>query len=126
MKWLLRLALAALLPALALGCQNLNAALDLPPIIPIGANPLPEQNPVYIPLPALEYGRVYETVLQVLGDYGFEIAEPNRYSGHVEAVPRVAPGIGLLLKPGSPELYDRLLCTLQTYRHRVTVIIQTA
>jgi hypothetical protein len=126
MKRLLRLAVVAVLPALALGCQNLNAALELPPIIPIGEKPVAVQNPVYIPLPPRDYGRVCETILQVLNDYGFEIAEPNRYSGHIEAVPRVAPGLGLLLKPGSPDMYDRLLCSLQTYRHRVTVIIQTA
>ena len=123
---LLRFAVVAVLPALALGCQNLNAGLDLPPLIPIGETPVAERNPVYVPLPTGDYGRVYETALQVLGDYGFEISEPNRYSGHIEAVPRVAPGALLLLKPGSPDWYDRLLCSLQTYRHRVTVKIQTA
>ena len=126
MKRLLRLALVALLPALAVGCQHLNAAVDLPPLMPIGAQPVETQNPILVHWPKLDYGNVYEKVLQVLGDYGFEIAESNRYSGHVEAVPRVAPGLALLLKPGSPDLYDRLLCTLQSYRHRVTVIIQTA
>jgi hypothetical protein len=126
MRRLLRLILVAALPALALGCQNLNAALDLPPIIPLGEKAPAVQNPVFIPLPPADYGRVFETMLQVLTDYGFEILEPNRYSGHIEAVPRVAPGVGLLLKPGSPELYERLLCSLQSYRHRVTVIIQTA
>ena len=123
---LLRLALAGMLPVLALGCQNLNASLDLPPIIPIGEKATCFENPTYVPLPPTDYGRVYETALQVVNDYGFEIAETNRYSGHIEAVPRVAPGLALLLKPGSPELYERLLSTMQTYRHRVTVIIQTA
>jgi hypothetical protein len=126
MKRVLRYVAMAFLPALALGCQNLNAALDMPPIMPIGTEYFQEQNPVYLPRPPRDYGRVYETVLQVLGDYGFEIAETNRYSGHVEAVPRVAPGLLLFVKPGSPDLYDRFLCTLQTYRHRVTVKIQTA
>jgi hypothetical protein len=32
----------------------------------------------------------------------------------------------LFFKPGSPEPYDRLLCTLQTYRHRVTIVVQPA
>jgi hypothetical protein len=90
------------------------------------ANPISEQNPIYLPLPPREYGRVVETALQVLGDHGFEIAESNRYSGHIEAVPRVAPGLGLWFKPGSPDVYERLLSTTQTYRHRVTVVIQTA
>lgn len=126
MKRALRLALAALLPALALGCQNLNAAVDFSPIIPIGEKGVAVGNPVYVPLPPRDYGRVFEMALQVLDDYGFEIAEANRYSGHIEAVPRVSPGLALLLKPGSPDLYDRLLCSLQSYRNRVTVVIQTA
>ena len=126
MKRVLRYLAMAFLPTVALGCQNLNAALDVPPILPIGTNHVLDQNPVYIPLPPNDYGRVYETILQVLGDYGFEIAETNRYSGHVEAVPRVAPGLLLLLKPGSPDLYDRFLASLQTYRHRVSVVIETA
>lgn len=128
MKRALQLIALAVLPVLAMGCQNLSPAIDLPtaPTVSIGPPLVQEQNPAFIPLAKKEYGRVFETLLQVLGDYGFEIAEPNRYSGHIEAVPRVAPGIFLLLKPGSPEFYDRLLCTLQTYRHRVTVIIQPA
>jgi hypothetical protein len=120
----LRLAVVAVLPALAFGCQNLAPAYDLPPAVPIGQKQVVEPNPVYVPLPPKDYGFVFETALQVLGDYGFEIADSNRYSGHIEAVPRVAPGALLLLKPGSPELYERLLCSLQTYRHRVTVNIQ--
>lgn len=126
MKRIVRLLAMAVLPAFTLGCQNLQPAFDLPPMIPIGEKQCAVRNPVYVPLPPQDYGKVYETALQVLGDYGFEIIEPNRYSGHIEAAPRVAPGLVLLLKPGSPEIYERLLCSLQTYRHRVSVIIQTA
>ena len=126
MKRVLRLAALVFLPALAMGCQNLNASLDMPPVMPIGANTCQDQNPVYIPLPKEQYGKVYESILQTLGDYQFEIAETNRYSGHIETVPRVSPGLAVLLKPGSPDLYERLLSTLQTYRHRVTVLIQPA
>jgi hypothetical protein len=126
MKRMLRLIAVAVLPALALGCQNLSPAFDMPPILPIGTDPIQDQNPVYIPLPKKEYGRVIETTLEVLHDYGFEIAESNRYSGHVEAVPRTAPGLLLLAKPGSPDLYERILATTQSYRHRVTVKIQPA
>lgn len=123
---LLRLGVMALLPALAMGCQHLNASLDLPPMAPIGSAPIAERNPVYVPLPPDDYGRVYTAALQALHDYDFEIAETNRYSGHIEAVPRIAPGLLLCFKPGSPDLYDRLLCSLQSYRHRVTVNIQLA
>jgi hypothetical protein len=63
---------------------------------------------------------------QVLGDNGFEIAESNRYDGRIETVPRIAPGVLLFLKPGSPSFYERSLATLQTYRHRVSVVIQPA
>jgi hypothetical protein len=122
----LRYAALAFLPALALGCQNLHPAYDLPPMMPIGANPVTEQNPVWIALPPNDYGKVFETALEVLSDYGFEIAEPNRYSGHIEAVPRVAPGLALFFKPGSPDFYERVVSTTQTYRHRVTIKIQTA
>lgn len=126
MKRLLRLGLMAVLPAFALGCQNLHPSWDLPPMIPIGEKGTTVRNPVYVPLPPQDYDRVFGAALEVLGDYGFEIIEPNRYSGHIEAAPRIAPGVVLLLKPGSPDIYDRLLCSLQTYRHRVTVVFQTA
>src|SRR2546422_5363322 len=85
-----------------------------------------DQNPVFVPLGPNSYGKVFENVLQVLGDYGFEIMEANRYDGRIETIPRISPGLGLFLKPGSPMFYDRLLSTLQTYRHRVSVIIQPA
>jgi hypothetical protein len=127
MKRLLRLALIAVLPALAVGCQSLGIEADLPVILPIGESYVLDANPVHIPLSSAqpeEYGRVFEKILQVLGDYGFEVAEPHRYSGRVDAVPRVSPGLVLFFKPGSPDLYDRLLSTFQTYRHRVTVMIE--
>ncbi|MSQ94436.1 MAG: hypothetical protein EXR98_07760 [Gemmataceae bacterium] len=124
-KWL-RFAALALLPALGVGCQNLSPALGLTPTAPSGANPVTDQNPAWLGLPPKDYGRVFEAALEVLGDYGFEIADANRYSGHIDVVPRVAPGLGLFFKPGSPEIYERFLSTTQTYRHRVTVKIQTA
>ncbi len=124
-RWL-RYAALAVLPVLALGCQNMRPAFDLPPTMPVGANPITEQNPTWIALPPGDYSRVFEKALEVLGDFGYEIADANRYSGHIEVVPRVAPGLGLLFKPGSPDVYERLLSTTQTYRHRVTVNIQTA
>jgi hypothetical protein len=84
------------------------------------------ENPVYIPLGHESYGQVFENVLQTLIDEGFEIQEANRYDGRVEALPRIAPGLGLFLKPGSPSFRERLLATCQTYRHRVSVVIQPA
>ena len=52
--------------------------------------------------------------------------KPNRYDGRIETKPRVAPGLGLFLKPGSPDLYERSLATAQSYRHRVSVVIHPA
>ncbi|MBM4068583.1 MAG: hypothetical protein FJ271_06510 [Planctomycetes bacterium] len=69
---------------------------------------------------------MFENVLQVLGDNGFEIAESNRYDGRIETVPRIAPGVIQFLKPGSPVFYERALATLQSYRHRVSILIQPA
>ncbi len=85
-----------------------------------------ESNPVFIPLGPECYAKVFECVLQVLGDYGFDIWEANRYDGRIETVPRIAPGLGLFFKPGSPVLYERLLASWQTYRHRLSVLIQPA
>ena len=47
-------------------------------------------------------------VLKVLGDYGFEILESNRYDGRIETFPRTAPGLGLFMKPGSPDVRELL------------------
>ena len=116
----------------AAGCQTVESwtqtVLQPPPTAPpaVQAASEDDQNPVYLPLGPLSYGPVFEAILQVLHDYGFEIAEANRYDGRVETLPRVSPGLGLFLKPGSPSLYDRLLATTQTYRHRVTVIVNPA
>lgn len=95
-------------------------------IIPDWVTHEPETNPVFIPQGPDSYGKVFENVLQVLGDYGFEIAESNRYDGRIETVPRIAPGVIQFLKPGSPNLYERTLATLQSYRHRVSILIQPA
>jgi hypothetical protein len=112
--------------ALCAGCQSAGAFVEVPPIVPHGVEYIHDQNPVFIPLGPESYGQVFENVLQVLGDYGFEIRESNRYDGRIETIPRIAPGLGLCLKPGSPDIRDRLLATLQTYRHRVMVEIQPA
>jgi hypothetical protein len=120
-----RLLGAALLAVLA-GCQTMGPMAETPTIVPHGFVYVDDQNPVYIPLGPESYGQVFENVLSVLHDYGFEIRESNRYDGRIETIPRISPGLGLFLKPGSPDLRDRLLSTLQTYRHRVIVEIQPA
>jgi hypothetical protein len=119
--------LSALALVWALGCQSAGPVLDPAPL-QFSEAPPEDQNPVYLPLGPMSYGQVFETVLQILNDYGFEIAngDTNRYDGRVETLPRISPGLLLLLKPGSPTAYDRLLSTFQTYRHRVSVVIMPA
>lgn len=117
------LILAALLVAAA-GCQSTGPLFDPPPLLPAGGVVHHDMNPFYVP--PVTYGQVFETVLMVLNDYDFEVGYSNRYDGRIETVPRTAPGLGLLLKPGSPDLYDRVLATCQSYRHRITVLIQPA
>jgi hypothetical protein len=113
-----------LLLTLAAGCQQPGAIGDFPPFTPVGAETVLEQNPVYVPLGLESYGQVFENVLSVLIDSGFEILESNRYDGRIETLPRIAPGLGLCCKRGSPDCYDRLLATAQSYRHRVSIAIQ--
>src|SRR5262249_61339451 len=79
--------------------------------------PVPTENPVSAPQGPMAYARVFEKVLDVLDDY-FDVAYANRYDGRIETYPRVAPGIEQPWKPGSPDLYQRLLAFFQTIRHR--------
>jgi hypothetical protein len=72
------------------------------------------------------YGIVFETVLRVLTESGFEIAEANRLDGSIKTLARVAPGCEQFFKPGTPALYERTLYTLQTYQQRVFVQIHPA
>lgn len=92
----------------------------------VGTGPVLEANPVYVPLGPDAYGMVFENTLRVLIDHGFEILESNRYDGRIEMVPRIAPGLGVRGGHGSPSLYERTLATTQTYRHRVSALIQPA
>jgi hypothetical protein len=68
------------------------------------------------------YALLFERVMDVIDDM-FDIAYANRYDGRIETQPRIAPGLEQILKPGSPNLYERTLSTLQTYRHRAFVLI---
>ena len=118
--------LGAAVLALMAGCQTAGQMVDVAPIVAHGVEYVDDQNPVFLPQGPESYGQVFESILSVLHDYGFEIRESNRYDGRIETIPRISPGLGLFLKPGSPDLRDRLLSTLQTYRHRVIVEIQPA
>jgi hypothetical protein len=99
---------------------------------PLLDNPLPvsgpitegEANPLFVPQGPMSYNKIFEHVLNVLADFGFEILDANAYEGRVDTFPRIAPGYVEFLKPGNPDPYERFLSTLQTYRHRVSVLIQ--
>jgi hypothetical protein len=114
------------------GCAT-GALLDDPKSVSFSPTVIgedPASNEVYIPLRSDSegYERVFETVLQVLISHGFDIAEQgsNRFDGRITTRPRTAPGLLQPLKPGSPDLYERTLATLQSYRHRATVKIEPA
>src|SRR5262245_26979925 len=84
------------------------------------------ENPAFFPGGHNNYHQVFEKCLSVLIDQGFEIQEANRFDGRIEALPRNAPGLLLWFKPGTPSSRERLLATLQSYRHRVSIVIQPA
>ncbi|QVL34410.1 hypothetical protein KIH39_11030 [Telmatocola sphagniphila] len=73
----------------------------------------------------ITYADIFERVLSVVGDY-FEIAYPNRYDGRIVTLPKLAPGYEQFWKPGSPNIRERLLDTIQTMRYRCTVQIRAA
>jgi hypothetical protein len=113
--------------ALTCGCAS-GPLLDNPLLVSPTAAAVTGKEPshVYVPGGPDAYGKIFEKVLDVVSDYGFEIAETNRFDGRIETFPRIAPGLGLFLKPGSPDFYERSLATLQTIRHRTSVLIQPA
>lgn len=125
-KW--RSAALGLLALALSGCASIRPLFIAPPPEPVeGALvPVAENNPVFIELGHKQYGYVFESCLRVLLDYQFEILESNRYDGRIETRPRIAPGALQFFKPGSPNFYERMLATTQTYRHRVSLNIQPA
>jgi hypothetical protein len=99
------------------------------PLLVVGAPAESEPNPMFVPLgPSPEsYRKVFQGAMSALMDFGFQIGEYNNFfEGRIETLPRVAPGFFRLALPGSPNLYDRLLETTQSYRHRAVVLIQPA
>lgn len=80
-------------------------------------------NPLLVTQELTQYPLIFENVLQVLNDTGWEIREANMYDGRIETLPKTAPGVAQFLKPGSPDLAERVLATLQSYRHRATIRI---
>ncbi len=89
---------------------------------------LAHENPLYMPQNerrADHYNLLFEKSLDILSDY-FPIAYSNRFEGRIETMPVIAPGIEQPWKPGSPDLYQRLLAFCQTIRHRAIIQITTA
>ncbi len=116
----------ATLSLVGVGC--VSGPMQENPVLVRPANkPVVQGNPLWIPgnhVP-LSYGMVFEKVIDVVDDY-FEISYTNRYDGRIETFPRVSPGLGQPWKPGSPNLYERLLSTLQSMRNRAIVKISPA
>jgi hypothetical protein len=107
------------------GCAS-APVVDNPTFLKLPGPTVEESNPVYVPLGKWSYFPVFEHAIDVLSEYGFEIFDSNRFSGQIETLPRIAPGLLLAAKAGSPSFSERLLATFQTYRHRVIVKIQEA
>jgi hypothetical protein len=102
------------------GCAT-GPLLDNPVLIrPTAEGPV--ENPVFLPQGPEAYNALFEMVLDVVSDY-FEIRYSNRYDGRIVSFPKIAPGLGQLLKPGSPDPEQRLLATLQTIRLTGEVVI---
>src|SRR5262245_66542960 len=111
--------------ALLTGCAS-GPLLDNPvPLAPPTVVEV-ESNPVFVPQGPMSYRKVYEHALDVVTDFGFEVLEANAFEGRIETLPRIAPGLLQFLKPGNRDPYERLLATFQTYRHRVSILIQHA
>lgn len=109
---------------LAGGCAQ-GPLLDNPVFVR-GVEPVVTvENPVYVPGGPAAYGAVFEKVFEVVSGY-FEIAYANRYDGRIDTFPRIAPGLEQPWKPGSPDLEQRLLATLQTIRQTAFVRIEAA
>jgi hypothetical protein len=92
--------------ALGGGCASwpvLNNPSISPDGLPFGPAETAVENPVYVPLGPVSYGKVFENVLSALFDTGFEIFESNRYAGQIETFPRVSPGLIMFFKAGSPD-----------------------
>lgn len=107
--------------AFAGGCATV-APLDNPVLVKPSYSC---ENPVLVspgaPDPA-SYAEVYEYVLDTLDDY-FELKPTSRYAGHVETVPRIAPGYEQPWKQSSPDPHERLIATFQTLRQYAVVDI---
>ena len=124
-----RIRAALLLGALATaGCMS-GPLFDNPMRVGGGADgDCACENPVLISpknTTATAYAETFDKALDVLDDF-FPIAYANRYEGRIVAEPVVAPGFERFFKPGSPELYERALVTLQPYRYQCELRIRTA
>lgn len=114
-----------LLVAAGTGCMTgplLDNPLRLQP-----QGPYITENPLWVPQghDPTSYSKLFEKVLDIMSEY-FEICYANRYDGRIETFPSTAPGLEQFWKPGSPDLYQRWLATLQSLRYRAFVLIQPA
>ena len=84
------------------------------------------ENEVFLSRPPGEaYSDLFDASLDALDDY-FPIAYANRYEGRILGKATIAAGVEQPWKPGSPDLYQRLLVTLQAYRYRGEIRIREA
>lgn len=120
-----RLPLACLLALLPAGCAT-GPLLDNPLRVPGVTVPPDLDGAVLIqPGSAKTYPEVFDDVLDAVDDY-FTIAYANRYEGRILSEPLLAPGIEQPFRRGSPDLYERVLASVQAYRYRCEVRIKEA
>lgn len=123
--WRTTLSAAALLGLS--GCVS-GPMIENPAVIHLDRPIAAGNNPGFVPgaQSPEAYKRLFTKCLDVLGEY-FELdaANTSRYGGTIRCLPRIAPGIEQPWKPGSPDLYQRMLAFCQTYRHRAMIDITT-
>ena len=115
------------LSLLPTGCMT-GPRFDNPMKVENGPEPAAAENPILV-FPKYPNGQAYrevfDRVLDVIDDF-FAIAYVSHYEGRIVGKPTVAPGYEQPWKPGSPDVYQRSLVSLQSYRYRCEVRIREA
>lgn len=101
---------------------------DNPTRIPGEVTVVPDENQALVFTdrpPGEAYSDLFEATLDAVDDF-FPIEYANRYEGRILGKPTLAPGYEQFWKPGSPDVYERALVTLQSYRYRCEIRIKEA